>query len=83
MVKHISCNCKCKFNSTTCNPNQKWNNETYHCDCRNFSASKKKIIVGIIAHVFVGIVDDSKIVCDEIIYAIDSQWDSQWYAMDS
>ena len=22
-VKHISCNCKCKFNSTTCNSNQK------------------------------------------------------------
>ena len=24
----ISCDCKCKFNSTTCNPNQKWDNET-------------------------------------------------------
>ena len=21
-VKHISCDCKCKFNSTTCNSNQ-------------------------------------------------------------
>ena len=25
--KHISCDCKCKFNSTTCNSNQKWNNK--------------------------------------------------------
>ena len=28
MTKHISCDCKCKFNSTTCNSSQKWNNET-------------------------------------------------------
>ena len=28
LVKHISCNCKCKFNSPTCNSNQKWNKET-------------------------------------------------------
>ena len=28
MTKHISCECKCKLNSTTCNSNQKWNNKT-------------------------------------------------------
>ena len=28
IIKHISCDCKCKFNSTTCNSNQKWNNRT-------------------------------------------------------
>ena len=27
-TKHVSCDCKCKFNSTTCNSNQKWNNKT-------------------------------------------------------
>ena len=27
LVKHISCDCKCKFNSTTCNSNQRWNND--------------------------------------------------------
>ena len=26
MTKHISCDCKFKFNSTTCISNQKWNN---------------------------------------------------------
>ena len=31
MVEHISCNCKCQFNSTTCNSNKKWNNETCQC----------------------------------------------------
>ena len=29
MTKHISWDCKCKFNSTICNSNQKWNN----CEC--------------------------------------------------
>ena len=24
----ISCDCKCKFNSVTCNSNRKWNNKT-------------------------------------------------------
>ena len=28
LVKHISCDCKCKFNSATCNSNQKRNNKT-------------------------------------------------------
>ena len=28
MVKHISRDCKWKFNSTACNSNQKWNHET-------------------------------------------------------
>ena len=26
MTKHISFDCKCKFNRTICNSNQKWNN---------------------------------------------------------
>ena len=25
MTEHTSCDCKCKFNSTTCKSNQKWN----------------------------------------------------------
>ena len=52
MTKHISNNCKCKFNSTTCNSNQKWNNKTCQCECKNYGKSKK-IIAGILAHVFV------------------------------
>ena len=27
MAKHISCHCKRKFNGTTFNSNQKWNND--------------------------------------------------------
>ena len=28
LLKHISCDCTCKFSSTTCNLNQKLNNKT-------------------------------------------------------
>ena len=28
LSKHVSCNCICKLDSTTCNSNQKWNNES-------------------------------------------------------
>ena len=33
MTKHISCDWKFKFNSTTCNSNRKWNNKICHCEC--------------------------------------------------
>ena len=34
MTEHVSCDCcKCKFDSTTCNLNQKWNSKTCQCEC--------------------------------------------------
>ena len=36
MTEHISCDCKCKFNSTTCNSKQKWNNKTCQCEYKNY-----------------------------------------------
>ena len=41
MTEHISCNCKCKFNSTICDSNLKWNNKTYQCECLNYLECKK------------------------------------------
>ena len=52
MTEHISCDYKCKFSSTTFNSNQKWNNKTCQCECKNYICVKK-IIIGIQAHVFV------------------------------
>ena len=40
-IKHISWNCKCKFNSTICNSNQRWNNETWRFECKNYRMCKK------------------------------------------
>ena len=34
LAKHISCKCKCKFDSRKCNSNQKWNNKL-QCKCKD------------------------------------------------
>ena len=41
ITEHISCDCKCKFKSTTCNPYEKLNNKTYQCECKNYRKCKK------------------------------------------
>ena len=56
LVKHISCDCKLKFDSATCNSNQKWNNETFNASVK-ITARAKKIMNEILAHVFVRIVN--------------------------
>ena len=74
--KHISCECKCKFDRRKCNPNQKWNNGKCRCEWKN----KKKHYVCKKAYIWnpatcscengkylATIIDDSVITCDEII----------------
>ena len=51
-VKHISCDGKCKFNSTACILNQKWNNESCQLECKNYRTYKKDYRWYLI-HVFV------------------------------
>ena len=41
IAKHISCDCKCKFNPTICNSNQKWNDKTRQCECKNYHKCTK------------------------------------------
>ena len=41
MTKHISCDCKYKFNSATCNSNKEWNNETCLCACKDYLICQK------------------------------------------
>ena len=41
LIKHISCDCKCKFNGTTCNSNQKWNNEICQYECKKYRTCTK------------------------------------------
>ena len=48
MTEHISCDCKCKSNSTTCNSKQKWNNGNgilAHIFVRIVSISKGLLII--------------------------------------
>ena len=66
MTKYISCDCKCKFNSSTCNLNKKRNKKSCQHECKNYRTcicenSKYLKSIG----------DTSVIKCDEIITAID------------
>ena len=40
-IELISCDCNWKFNSTTYNLNQKWNNKTCQCECKNYRKCKE------------------------------------------
>ena len=56
-TEHISCDCKCKFNSTICSSSQKWNNKTCQYEFKSYRKFKN-IMIGILAHVFVRIVSN-------------------------
>ena len=36
LVEHISCDCKYKFKSGTCNSNQNWNNKTCQFERKSY-----------------------------------------------
>ena len=69
LTKHISCECKCKFDGRKCNSDQKWNNDKCRSKCKkhkiyiwNLSACSCKN-----GKYSVSFIDDSVIMCDEII----------------
>ena len=72
-TEHISCGCKCKFNTTICSSNQKWNDKTCHCECRNHCTCKKDYIwnpttcIRKNSKYLESITDTSVTDCDEII----------------
>ena len=78
LIKHISCDCKCQFDSTTSNSNQKWNNERCQCECKNCLTCKKdynwnsSTCICENCKYLKSIIDESVIVWDEIKNAADS-----------
>ena len=40
LTKHISCECKCKFDGTECKSNQYWNNDKCWCVCKKHTCEK-------------------------------------------
>ena len=54
MAKRISCKCKCKFNSTACNSNEKNGKLKVNMSVKNISRARNTI-VGILAYIFVRI----------------------------
>ena len=77
MTEHISCGCKCKFNNTTCNSNQKWDDKTFQCECKNYLKFKKdyswnrRICIFENCKYIKSIADNSATDCDEIIIVMD------------
>ena len=75
--KHISCYCMGKFNSITCNSNQKQNNKICQYECKSYRYAKKdyswnpRTCICESGKYLKTIGDDLKIVCDKIIYVID------------
>ena len=78
MTKHISCDCKCKFNSITCNSYQKWNNKTCQYECKNYCKCKDdynwnpSTCICENSKYLKSIVDTSGTECDEIIIIMDN-----------
>ena len=56
LTKHISWECKCKFDCRKCNSNQKWNKDKCRFECKNGNCKY-----------LASIINNSVITCDEII----------------
>ena len=70
----MSCECKCRFDRKKCNPDQWWNNYKCLCECKKCHVCEKDYIWNPAKcsccqnekH-FASIMDDSTIICDEIL----------------
>ena len=73
LAKHISCECKCKFDDKKCSLSQKWNNNKWWCQCQKHHICKKDYICNIATcnskngKYLLSIIDNSVIVFDEVI----------------
>ena len=78
MTENISYDCKCKFTSTTCNSNQKWNNEMCQCKCENYCMCKKDYSWNPSTFIcenrkYLKIIANTSVIeCDEIISVMDN-----------
>ena len=73
MAEHMSCDCNCKFNSTTFNSKQKWNNKTCRCECKNYCKCEKDYSLNSSTCIcenskyLKGVIDTSVTMCNEIV----------------
>ena len=77
MTEHISCDCKCNFNSTSCNSHHKWKNKTRQCQYqsyhkRNESYSwNRRTCICDDSKNLKSVADNLEADCDEIIIVLD------------
>ena len=73
LTKHISCECKCKFDGRKCNSDQQCNNDKCQCECKKRHVCEKDYIWNPAPCIcenekyLASLMDDSAIMCDEII----------------
>ena len=79
LTKHISCQCKCKFDGTKCKSNKWWNNDKYRCECKKHHICEKDYVWNPAkcncenGKYLASIKDDSVITCDEVIKSYDEK----------
>ena len=72
LAKHVSCECKYKFNEKKCNSNQWWNNHKCQCDCKRHHICEKDYIWNFATRsckngkYLASIIDNLVIICNEI-----------------
>ena len=73
LTKHISCECKCIFDGSKCNSDQRWNNNKCQCKCRkrhlwkndySWNPATCSCENGKYLAIFM---DDSAIMCDDVL----------------
>ena len=73
LTKHISCECKCRFDGRKCNSDQWWNKNKCQCECEKCCICEKGYIWNPSTctckngKCLASIIDDATIKCDEVI----------------
>ena len=73
LTKHISCECKCRFDGRQCNSDHWWNKDKYRCECKKCCVCEKDCVCNPATcncengKYLTSTINDSAIICDEII----------------
>ena len=79
LTKHISCECKCRFDGRKCNSDHWWNSNKCWCKCKKSHICEKDYVWNPATcncengKYLASIMDDSTIICDEVINADSKQ----------
>ena len=79
LTKHISSECKCKFDGIKCNSNQWWNNNKCLCHCKKVQVREKDYVCNPATcncengKYLLSVMDDSVITCDGVIESYDEK----------
>ena len=83
LKKHISCECKCTFDERKYNSDQWWNNDKCRCGCNKHDVCEKDYVWNPATcscengKYLTSIMDDSAIICDEVIESYDEDADAE------